>query len=158
MKWVLTVLCFLTLFGCRPREIPEPPDHFLRALSLPPIPLAENERIPGLQIDIVCGRFRAVNRIPYDWSLEIEGPVSERSTLKAVANHGSSFLSDSSNLQGFATILVCSASAFDVTATVFTETIGGGEKKKAFRKDHLKLDRIPPTALPAGHGAEGAGG
>lgn len=142
---MLTVLCLLGLLGCRPKEETEPRDHFLRVLSLPTVPLAEGERISGLQIDMTCGRFRAVNRIPNDWSLEIEGPVSERSTLKAVANHGASWLSDSSNLQGFVTIMVCSTSHFDITATVFTET-SDNEKKKTFRKDELKLEKLRNAA------------
>jgi hypothetical protein len=145
MKWILTTLCLLGLLGCKPKEEPEPRDHFLRMLSFPTVPLAEGERISGLQIDMACGRFRAVNRIPNDWSLEIEGPVSERSTLKAVANHGASWLSNSSNLQGFATILVCSTSHFDISATVFTEA-SDNEGKKTFSRDQLKLDRAPNHA------------
>jgi hypothetical protein len=138
---MLAIVCFLALAGCGGKENAEPPDHFLRVLSVPDVPLAEGERISGLQVDMTCGRFRSVNRIPNDWSLTIDGPVSERSTLKAVANHGTSWLWSSSNLQGFATIMVCSTSYFDVALTVFTQT-GDAEGKRVFRRDQLKLEML----------------
>ena len=75
MNWVLAAFCLLTLVGCGPKAELEPADHFLRRLSIPVVPLAEGERISGLQVSVICGRFRAVHRIPNDWSLEIEGPT-----------------------------------------------------------------------------------
>ena len=142
-RTILTALCLSILIGCKQEAPPEPSDHFLRTVSFPRIPLAEGERISGIQIDMTGGRFRAVNRIPNDWSLEIEGPVSERSTLRAEANHGVSWLSSSSNLQGFATVLVCSPSLFEITATICTEG-ADGESQQNLTRDQLMLTR-PPT-------------
>lgn len=116
---------------------------------MPTFALAEGERVSGVQIDLACGRFRAVNCIPDDWSLEIEGPVSEHSTLKAVANHGVSWLSNSSPLQDFATIMICSTSCFDITATVYTETGENEGKTRTFRRDQLRLEKLPDVAMRA---------
>jgi hypothetical protein len=145
MKYFLTIVCFMCLVGCKSMGPNEQPDHFLRIVSFPVISLADGERVSAVQINMTCGRFQAINKIPNDWSLEIEGPVSERSTLKAVANHGSSWLSEGADLkclQHFATIMVCDNSYFDISATVFTN-MGDEEGKKKFRKDQLKLEKLP---------------
>jgi len=144
MKGILIIMFLLCCLGCKQKEAPEPADHFLRVLSFPTVPLDAGERISGLEIKMTCGRFRSVNNVPNDWSLEIKGPVSERSTLEADANHGTSYLSNFSNLQDFATILVCSTSQFDITATIFTE-MSDKEEKKIFRKEQLKLEKCPTS-------------
>jgi hypothetical protein len=131
------------LCGCR---TPEPPDHFLRSVSFPDIPLAEGERITDIEISMSCGRFRGVNRIPNDWEFKVEGPESERTKLSAHANHGASWLLDSRGLQNFVTIMVCSTSAFDIVGTVWTETPDQAYKK-VYTHDQLKLDKLHNKVL-----------
>ena len=139
MKRMLTVLCLLFLASCTREPEAEPADHFLRTISLPRVSLAEGERISGLQIDMACGRFKSINRIPNDWSLSVDGPVSERSTLKAQANHGVSWLSNNSNFLNFAMVMVCSTSQFDVAVKVF---INDGERTQRFTMDQLHLEEL----------------
>jgi len=143
IKTYLTGIAIVCLCGCR---TPEPPDHFLRSVSFPDIPLAKEERITNIEISMSCGRFRAVNRIPNDWTIAVTGPKSERSTLSAKANHGTTRLSDSSYLKDFVTIMVCSTSSFDIVGTVWTET-QHEEFKKVFTRDQMTLRRLPDKVL-----------
>src|ERR1700756_4361892 len=80
-------------------------DHFYETVSLPRIALSEGERIDSVEVVIHCGRFSAVNHIPDDWSVTVVSPMSEVSTFKAYAGHGSSALWDSRELDHFITLL-----------------------------------------------------
>jgi len=111
----LIAIALVFLCGCAT-------DHYYRTVSFPRVALAEGERIESVEVVISCARFSAIHHIPNDWSAEVVSPVSEVSTLKAEAGHGSSSLWSSRELAKFITILVCDPSCFSIkgTATVFT--------------------------------------
>jgi len=125
-----------------PRQLTtaDPPDHFLRNVSFPDISLAEGSLISKIEIAMSCGRFRSINCLPNDWSMNIIGPRAERTKLSASANHGASRLSDSCDLHDFVTIMVCSTSSFDIVGTVWIET-PTKDIKKIFTQDQLKLEK-----------------
>jgi hypothetical protein len=84
---------------------------------------AHGERIESVEISVSCGRFRSLTVIPNDWSAEIVSPMSEKTTLRASAGHGSSTLSSIGVLNGAIAVSVEDASCFDITATVTTTSL-----------------------------------
>src|ERR1022692_4030228 len=111
----LIAIALVFLCGCAT-------DHYYRTVSFPRVALAEGERIESVEVVISCGRFTAIHHIPNDWSVEVVSPVSEVSTLKATAGHGSTSLWSGHALDNFIAIMVCEPSCFTIkgTMTVFT--------------------------------------
>ena len=144
----ILALGVIAVSGCGQRGHEESSDHYIRVVSLPEFPLQEGERIAAVSVTMRCGRFRAVNHIPTDWSLTIEGPVSEVSELYAIANHGTGWLYDIHDLDDFVTVLVCEPSCFDITAAVITST-ADDEKTRTFTKQELLLSKAPTIRLKA---------
>ena len=72
----------------------EADDHYYRLVSFPTVALKTNagERIESVEVVVSCGRFAAINRIPSDWSAQVVSPVSEVTTLRMEAGHGSTAL------------------------------------------------------------------
>lgn len=99
------------------------------------------ERISAFEMVMHCGRFRALQRIPDDWSMEVIGPVSEETKLKASAGHGTAWLWSVHDLDGLITVQVCETDCFDIKATVFSET-GDKERKHVFTKTNLVLKAV----------------
>jgi hypothetical protein len=91
-------------------------------LFFPPITLAtkDGERIESVEVTVSCGRFRAFTVIPNDWSAEVVSPMSEQTTLRASAGHGSSTLLSIRDLNGAITVSMEEVSCFDITARVGT--------------------------------------
>jgi hypothetical protein len=65
-----------------------------RILSFGPLHLQPKERIVAIEITLTAARFAAINPIPNDWSVCVEGPIGQ-CTLKATCQHGSSAFSHS---------------------------------------------------------------
>ena len=65
------------------------------------------ERVEAVELTVQCGSIAAINHIPRDWLVSVEWPEGELTTLKMVAGHGVSMLSDDSDLEQFATLLKC---------------------------------------------------
>jgi hypothetical protein len=112
--------------------------HYFRTVSLPPIALADGERIESVEVVISCARFRAINRIPNDWSVEVVSPVSEVSTFKATAGHGSTSLWSGSDLDDFVTIMICEPDCFDIKAKVGI-FVGEHERTVSFGRSGLVM-------------------
>jgi hypothetical protein len=91
-------------------------------IFFPPIKLAtdDGERIEFIEITMSCGRFRAIGALPDDWSLRVVSPISEKTTLRASAGHGSSTLWSLRELDGSIIVSVEEASCFDIAAMVGT--------------------------------------
>jgi hypothetical protein len=91
-------------------------------LFFPPITLAtaDGERIESVEVTMSCGRFRSLTDIPSDWSAHVISPVSEVTTLQAIAGHGSTTLWSMQDWNGSISISVEDACCFDVTAVVGT--------------------------------------
>jgi antirestriction protein len=91
-------------------------------LFFPLIALAtsDGERIESVEVTVSCGRFRALTDIPNDWSAEVVSPMSEQTTLRASAGHGSSTLWSIRDLDGAITVSVEETSCFDITAKIGT--------------------------------------
>ena len=93
------------LVGCAvmaAAEAPKPAAR-LQAISIREVPLRQGERIAGLEVEVTGGEFRDV-RIPTDWGVEIEAPVSGVSVMKGTAAHGVGMLSGTSEFGRFATV------------------------------------------------------
>jgi len=127
------------------------PDRY--RVSFPHIDLKTNrlERIESVAVVMHCGRFVALNSIPDDWSAAVVSPVSERTTLKMQAGHGSSELSHSEELNGFVTVLAFDH-CFDVRASITAGYYDGKishERKISFSPNQLipnpDSQEPPPT-------------
>jgi hypothetical protein len=81
---------------------------------------ADGERIESVEVTVSCGRFRAFTVIPDDWSADVVSPMSEQTTLRASAGHGSSTLRSIRDLDGAIAVSVEESSCFEITATVGT--------------------------------------
>jgi len=136
---VLSLLAFL-ITGCESYRAGSARDHYCRSLSFPHIRLGDGERIESIEIKLACGRFVAIDRIPNDWSLDMAGPSSEISTLKLSANHGSSMLWHSEDLNGIIVIQRGSGDCFDITAT-FQVSVGNNERTVLFSRREISMRR-----------------
>jgi hypothetical protein len=83
--------------------------------------LQPNERIVAIEITLTAARFAAINPIPNDWSVSIEGPIGQ-CTLKATCQHGGSALSRIQDLDSAITVAIWDRSSFTISATVHTST------------------------------------
>jgi hypothetical protein len=72
-----------------------------------------------------CGSFRSVSTIPEDWSVQVVGPSSARTSLEAEAGHGSSELWNLHELQGAVKIVVNQRGCFDLSARVTADMQDG---------------------------------
>jgi hypothetical protein len=141
---VLTLLIFVafaSVCGCAQTSRPVA-DHYYRTVSFPRVALSDGERIESVEVIISCARFTAVNRIPNDWSAEVVSPVSEVSTLKATAGHGSTSLWSSRDLDEFITIMVCEPSCFTIKATMVA-FVGEQERTISFTQSELVMRTRP---------------
>ncbi len=127
----------LLSLGIGALPLPKEPSHV--RLSFPSLRLntQAGEVITSLAVDLSCGLFRQV-AIPNDWSLRVVSPVSERTTLRADAGHGSSALRSVHNLDGIVGLSIEDATCFDISAVVVT-TIGDQEHRQAFTRQQLRL-------------------
>jgi|SRR5213594_850839 len=135
------------LCGCAHTSAPVA-DHYFRTVSFPRIALSDGERIESVEVVISCGRFTSIHRIPNDWSVEVISPVSEVSTFKATAGHGSTSLWSSRDFEDFITILVCEPSCFSIkgTATAFT---ADKERTIAFTESDFVMKPSPNKGAAA---------
>jgi hypothetical protein len=128
-------------------------DHYYRVVSFPKVALKADplERIETVKVVMHCGRFAAINHIRNDWSAKVVSPVSEETTLRMDAGHGSSSLCHSSDLDGFITVLVCDPACFDITASlsVFSYDTRLHERKVTFKQSDLLLVPLPNKHLQA---------
>lgn len=134
---VLTSLC-----GCAHIDSPGA-GHYYRTLSIPRVALSEGERIDSVEVVISCARFTSINHIPNDWSAEVVSPVSEVSTFKAEAGHGSTSLWSTRDLDDFVTIMVCESSCFSIKATMTASTAEKG-RTISFTQSDLIM-KLPPN-------------
>lgn len=119
--FVFSILLLVFVSGCVAHSEALKTGHSYRVL-FPSIRLttADGERIESIGVTMSCGRFRAIGAIPNDWSAEVVSPMSEQTTLRASAGHGSSTLWSMRELDGAVMISVEDVSCFDITATVGT--------------------------------------
>jgi len=106
---------------------------------------ARYERIERIAVFMECGRFVALNVIPDDWSATIVSPVSERTTLRMEAGHGSSELSRSEELNDFVTVLAF-PSCFKIRASITAGYYQGNdlhERKISVKQSELILKAEP---------------
>jgi len=134
---ILIAIALTSLCGCAYTNAPGA-DHYYRTVSFPRVALSEGERIDSVEVVISCARFTAINHIPNDWSAEVVSPVSEVSTFKASAGHGSTSLWSSRDLDDFITILVCGPSCFTIKATM-TASTAEKERTLSFTQSDLVM-------------------
>jgi len=124
-------------------------------VSLPHVSLRSDrgERIYSVTVVMHCGRFVAINLIPDDWSVSVEGPVSEETRLGMDAGHGTSSLWHSEDLNGFLTILA-DHSCFDISGSLVTATFYDGEEHErhiSFQPGELILKKEGQQRSPSAH-------
>ncbi len=105
------------------------------------------ERIESVAVVLHCGRFVALNSIPDDWSATIIGPVSEKTTLRMEAGHGTSELWHSEDLNEFVTVLSGGDPCFDIAASIKASYYEGNDlhqRKISFRQAELIFKPEPP--------------
>jgi len=61
-------------------------------LSFPPAKLQKNEKIVGFEIIVTTGNIIAVDRIPEDWSLDLQAEISSKTTISGLSRHGAGAL------------------------------------------------------------------
>ena len=96
-----------------------------------------------------CGRFAAINYVPDDWSVRVDGPVSEEPSLHMQAGHGASMLWRLSDLNGFVTVIACESSGcFDIAGSVGLYYFDGEEheRKVNFPQPELISEPAPDSA------------
>lgn len=117
----IVVFCLLALSFMAARATGEA----LLAVSWPVSLVAppSNLRINDISVTLACGEFKAIRYIPSDWSVEVERTVSSRSKLHLSAGHGASDLSNLKALNGAIVVSGAGSRCFDVSVTVYTETM-----------------------------------
>jgi len=149
MRALTPLLVFAVGILCGCAHTPTSSDsHYFRTVSLPHIALADGERIESVEVVISCARFRAINRIPNDWSEEVVSPVSEVSTFKATAGHGSTSLWSSSDLDDFITIMICEPDCFDIKSKVGI-FVGEHQRTVSFGRSELVMKTPSNKSLQA---------
>jgi hypothetical protein len=113
-------------------------------LSFPKLTLNSDagERVTGISVTVACGRILGVARIPEDWWLKMEGPISEVTTFSAFAGHGASYLWHLDTWNRSITIAPVEPSCFSVSAVVTTQ-MGGSENttEHKFSRGQIKLTK-----------------
>lgn len=102
------------------------------SVSFPHINLQTDrgERIEAVGVIVQCGRFAALDKIPNDWSATVVSPVSEKTTLRMEAGHGTSELWHSEDLDGFVTVLSLGDPCFDIRASVTASYYQGNDLRQ----------------------------
>jgi len=54
--------------------------------------LQKNEKIVGFEIIVTTGNIIAVDRIPEDWSLDLQAEISSKTTISGLSRHGAGAL------------------------------------------------------------------
>jgi hypothetical protein len=91
------------LFGCSSVTSQRAVKHdFLLSF---PNHLKSGERVVGFELHVQNGKILAVNKVPYDWIINmcVEAPMSD---MSAFPNHGASAFQDVIPLQRFVTIQI----------------------------------------------------
>ena len=137
------------LTGCAGTQVKRDDDRQLYRVSFPSVALNADplERIESVEVILRCGRFAAINHIPDDWSAQVISPVSEETTLRMEAGHGSSELCHAADLKGFITVLVCEPACFNLTAslTVSSYDTELHERKVYFQQSQLVMKLLSNT-------------
>jgi hypothetical protein len=145
---VFSLALLAVLFGasCADLSRQDPPAQYYRILSLPDIPLKprQMERVEAVEVVMRGGRFMSINRLPDDWSGEIL-PGSDPATLRLQSGRHSTGLRRSSDLEGFATVVVHAPSSFEIAAFV---TVCGADGELSKRTVTLKRPDLMVDALP----------
>jgi hypothetical protein len=109
-------------------------------LSFPELTLNSDagERVTRISVTVACGRVVGVSRIPADWWLKMEGPISAVTTLTSFAGHGTAYLWHLDTWNRSIAIAKEEPSCFRVSAVVTTE-IGGSDKATKHRFSQRQL-------------------
>lgn len=75
-----------------------------RLISITGIPLADGQRIAGVELTFNGGIVRAVHNAPPDWTVTVHGPQSGISSVEAIAGHGVSYHTDCRAFSRFITV------------------------------------------------------
>ena len=94
---VITILATCLIVGCATHD-----DSHL--VSIMGVPLADGQRISGVELTVSGGIVRAVLNVPPDWSVTVKGPRSGVSSVEAVAGHGVSYHTDCRAFARFITV------------------------------------------------------
>jgi hypothetical protein len=143
MRWAIAILLVVAAGAASPASYtdlstPSP----LLLLSFPKLTLNSEagERVTRISVTVACGRIVGVARIPEDWWLKMEGPISEVTTFSAFAGHGAAYLWHLDTWNRSITIAPVEPSCFRVSAVATTQ-IGGSESatEHKFSRGQLKL-------------------
>ena len=147
---VLLAGAWLWLVGCghvSPRG-GSVPVRFL-TVSFPHVALAENESIQLVQIEVVNGQVAALNRIPSDWSLELNEDCSDCTLL---ARHFSAGLCSPRALDGLITVAAGHPSRFDIRTRLVVGKLGADgstEREISLFPVDLDMKGASPATRPA---------
>jgi len=110
-------------------------------LHFPHLALSKDrgERVEAISVEMTCGRYRGISTIPKGWSVEMVGPSSEVTHLRASADHGTSELWSLRQWDGSIVISVEIPECFDVSASVIVDIAGESTKEYKFKRSELRL-------------------
>jgi hypothetical protein len=143
MRWTTVILLAAAASAASPASYTDPVVSGPRLLlSFPKLTLDGDagERVTRISVTVACGRIVGISRIPGDWWLKMEGPISAVTTLSAFAGHGTAYLWHLDTWNRSIAIAQVEPSCFRVSAVVTTE-IGGSDKatKHKFSQSQLTL-------------------
>jgi hypothetical protein len=113
-------------------------------IFFPPFKLVGSEtgsgRVTALKVTVHCAYVTGISRIPGDWWVSVQGPVSGETIVEASAGHGVSYLASLKAWNGSISVTPYEMECFNVEAEVITD--GPDEKKDlrtVYSRKQLKL-------------------
>jgi hypothetical protein len=109
-------------------------------LSFPKLNLNSDagERVTRISVTVACARIVGVSRIPADWWVKMEGPISAVTTLTAFAGHGTAYLWHLDTWNRSIVIAQIDPACFRLSAVVTTE-IGGSDNATQHKYSQSQL-------------------
>lgn len=140
----LTLILSGGLFGCADLTSTRTTNHDV-LLSFPNR-LKPGEQVVGFELHVQNGKILTVNKIPYDWIINmcVEAPMSD---VSAFPNHGASAFQNMIPLQQFVTIQ-SARPHFDITGYLVLTRNFTDEWTNFLKKSDFVLEKAAPRQQP----------
>ena len=108
--------------------------------------LKSGEQVVGFELHVQNGKILAVNKVPYDWIINMcmQAPMSD---MSAFPNHGASAFQDMNPLQQFVTIRI-DRPHLDITGCLVLTKDFTDEWTNSLTKSDFVLKKITPHPQP----------
>lgn len=114
------------------------------------VPLAEHERIVGIELTVVSGQIVGVERIPDDWGVSVSPEVGSEASLSGNVGHGAGALDSADELP----VVIIRTGACDrsdrhfaVKAAVHVTRDFESSRRIKLRQSDLRIRRASGSAL-----------